>query len=788
MFTIGIVCGGSTQERGISLNSARTLIDHIQIKDVLLKIFFVDASLAFHLIPSSSLYSNTPSDFDFKINAIAKSIPKHQLSAELKRCAMIFPVVHGPFGEDGGLQKLLEAADVPFVGSSSTACARAYPKNSAQQHLKAKGFTTLPFCDVSADTSDEKMLNFWHEHCRDGAIMKPNRSGSSIGVVKINTLSELLPAKNKLVEQFGELQLQAFCRYRELTIIVTTNTQQEPIALVPTETLLTSGHSEIYDYRAKYLPTNACQLHTPADLSQQELQACRTKAEAIFTEFELSDFARLDGWYCPNQGFICTDINIISGFEENSFLFKQASTCGFSHSAIIRRILTSACARHNMPLPVPPTYTNKDKQLVYVICGGASSERQVSLMSGRNTWFKLRSSTRYTPVPLFMDTEHTIWRLPDTLFLHHTVEEIMSDIDFYSQKLPVVTQLAEEVLSRHDCKRSFPQTIEKMTIESWLSRAQAQRAKVLLALHGGIGENGVLQRRLHALRIPFNGSSEITSSLCMDKRRTISKIESLNHPDIDIQTQLVLSSDDLERFAKDIHHTETFWSSNVPDSQIMIIKPLSDGCSSGIVCIVDHSSLQRYATFIHSYAKTAPANTFYNQPSPIELPRHSKQFLLEPYIVTDGLSIKDAKIQHKQRTGWLELTIVIREKKSDYWAFNPSITISEHAVLSVEEKFQGGTGINLTPPPLQLLDHSQVDHIKRLVCLIGQEVGIRQYARLDIFYNALTNRLQLIEINTLPALTPSTVLFQQALAETPPVAPVQFIEQLIDESVAELTA
>jgi D-alanine-D-alanine ligase-like ATP-grasp enzyme len=123
----------------------------------------------------------------------------------------------------------------------------------------------------------------------------------------------------------------------------------------------------------------------------------------------------------------------------------------------------------------------------------------------------------------------------------------------------------------------------------------------------------------------------------------------------------------------------------------------------------------------------------------------------------------------------------VREKDNCYHAFNPSITVSTSAILSLEEKFQGGTGINLTPPPEQLISSKDCAHIKNLACLIAKQVSIQQYARLDIFYNTVTKKLQLIEVNTLPALSPSTVLFQQALAESPPISPKKLLSQLVIE-------
>lgn len=783
MFTIGIICGGPSKERGISLNSARTLLDHLNTELTQTIVFFVDEKTNFHQINSANLYSNTPSDFDFKIDQIAETIPAEKLQTYLNKCNIIFPVIHGPFGEDGTLQKILEKHKVPFVGSSGMASQQAFLKNNAQQKLQLLGFPTIPFLEVSANTPPHHIEEFWNKHCHNTAIIKPNNAGSSIDVFKTKNIKELTTLKNKLLNTHASLQVQPYCTLREVTIIVIANAKSEPVALFPTETILQSTNTDIFDYRSKYLPTNACQHHTPAHLSRKELLRCRKTAERIFSSFNLSDFARLDGWICPEKGFICYDINLISGFEENSFLFKQSSTCGFTHEETIYQILSSACKRQKVLLPKRKDHSDIKKRPVYIISGGSSSERQVSLMSGRNTWFKLENNPNVQPTPFFLDNQNQIWQLPYALFLHHTVEEIMEDIAIFEQKNVIIEQCIEEITSRLDSKNKTKTSPKKMGLESWAQLAKDNNAFILLALHGGIGENGTIQKLLQKKGIPYNGSDHSTSQVCINKHATIKKIREMNHPDIEIQKQTPIESYHLQKCIDETDYAEDLWKKSNAETKMMIIKPLSDGCSSGIVCICSAKDLRQYAEIILSKCKTAPAHTFLNQPNPIELPINSTQFLLEPYIQTDQVSVINAELMHKRRQGWFELTIVIREKKGLYSALNPSITVSEHAVLSVEEKFQGGTGINLTPPPDTLISPNQRAYIKELACKIGQAVNIKQYARLDIFYNILTNKLQLIEINTLPALTPSTVLFQQALAETPAITPKQFIEQLVSEHV-----
>ena len=131
------------------------------------------------------------------------------------------------------------------------------------------------------------------------------------------------------------------------------------------------------------------------------------------------------------------------------------------------------------------------------------------------------------------------------------------------------------------------------------------------------------------------------------------------------------------------------------------------------------------------------------------------------------------------------------ETRGQYTVFSPSITLSSHSVLSVEEKFQGGTGINLTPPPPSLISHDQLLSIQSRIAIVAKRFNIENYGRIDVFFNRQTEEMVLIEINTLPALTPSTVLFHQALAQTPSMSPLQLLETIIslrDKSVDQLIA
>jgi D-alanine-D-alanine ligase-like ATP-grasp enzyme len=124
----------------------------------------------------------------------------------------------------------------------------------------------------------------------------------------------------------------------------------------------------------------------------------------------------------------------------------------------------------------------------------------------------------------------------------------------------------------------------------------------------------------------------------------------------------------------------------------------------------------------------------------------------------------------------------VLERDGVLYALSPSITVAEDGVLSVEEKFQGGTGVNLTPPPPHILSARATRQVQARIVRVAQQLGIRGYARIDAFVERRSGRVMVIEANTLPALTPSTVFFHQGIAESPPLMPLALLELLIEQS------
>ncbi len=782
MFKLALICGGPSDERGISLNSARSVMDHLKSESIEIIPIYVDLNCHFYLISTAQLYSNTPADFDFKLDQMAIRLNVDLLINILKEADLVFPIIHGRYGEDGQLQELLETYQIAFVGHTSSACKWMFYKHQATKTLKENGFKTLPQLVLRNNGKDQfqEIVDFFSEHQLNRAVIKPSLGGSSIGVFSIQSPIEAFSKMEVLfLNGHDPVILEPFCQGREFTVVLLESLEGGPVACIPSEIEMDYQGNQIFDYRKKYLPTHHVIYHTPPTFNLSDSQKIRNQAEEMFTLFNMRDFARLDGWLLEDGSILFTDINPISGMEQNSFLFRQTSLLGMNHRETLSFILKKACKRYGIDVPIGIIQESKIdiKKRVYVLFGGENAERQVSLMSGTNVWLKLLQSKNYSPFPFFLDQEKYVWLLPYSFTLNHTVEEIYQNCLSQHLNLENWQIKIEEIRNKLGITSPIEKPPSRYTLEQFLTLAKEEEAFVFIALHGGIGEDGTLQKELEMMEIPFNGSKFKASQLCMDKYLTGKIIEELNHPYLCTTPKKMMCFTD----SASVQY-EALWLELCAElkTERMIVKPRLDGCSAGIALLQSSKDLERYSQLINQKQTFIPAYSFANQSEPIEMPSNLEaDFLLEPYIETDIISINNGKIALVEKEGWIELTNGVLEKNGEYHALNPSITIAMGAVLSLEEKFQGGTGINLTPPPFEILTKNALEKIKRGVEEAAKALRIENYARLDIFYHRLTEKIILIEANSLPGLTPSTVIYHQGFAENPPLDPLQLIEKII---------
>lgn len=752
-----LVFGGPSAERAISLNSVRSLYDHLRrLPEVSLTLVYVSTQLKFSVISTRWLYCNTIEDFEFKLSD-DNCWDKKTFLAYLYACrALVWPVIHGSFGEDGTLTSWLEDEGIDFIGSPSKTAMKVFRKSCGLNFLKHDNLVPGPYLYLEDASCSSQISEFIQSHKK--IVCKPDDGGSSLGVFAADSF-EMFQEKFAYFKQYyrSGLLLEKFCEGVEFSIVVVEH-QGHPLALVPCSIHLQTG--QIFDFRKKYLATRDSSISCPARFENKIIEQIRQKACAIFHRLGARDLLRLDGWVFDSGKIAFSDFNLISGMEQNSILFLQAASCQISHQALCQSILNNHLSEKS-----------PSRKKVFILMGGTNAERQVSLMSGTNVWLKLKNHSSYSVELFFVRHNGRIVKIQEDLALYHTCEEIEEKIVEYTQQ-----NVSWKIDIPEGLKDLCTSSIFELTPEQFCQKAIDSQAFVFLALHGGEGEDGTWQSRLEKYQLAFNGSTSQASKIAMNKVTTgeiISKLQ-LNHL-ISLEKVSFSLSQIKKSYLENISPNslsedfERFFSKY---SQI-IIKPLADGCSAGVCVLSNFQELLVYCQYALEKKAYIPAKTFMMQSAPIDLP-FTQDFILEPYISTLSI-IQAEQLKDFPQGGWIEMTYGILEMNDRFHVLCGSQTVTHKNILTLEEKFQGGTGTNITP--CALLTNEDREHINKQLVEAAVALKISNYARFDIFYHLKTKQIIFIEANTLPALTPSTVLFHQSLDMG--IEPLQLLESII---------
>ncbi|XP_023641660.1 uncharacterized protein LOC17893266 isoform X2 [Capsella rubella] len=803
---VGLICGGPSAERGISLNSARSVLDHIEGNGISVRCYYIDPDLKAFAISSAQLYSNTPADFDFKLESLAQGFSSLSELAEhlVSAVDIVFPVIHGRFGEDGGIQELLESHYIPFVGTGSRECRRAFDKYEASLELRELGFMTVPNYLVQGTGVEESEIAQWFTDNqldleKGKVVVKPAKAGSSIGVkVAFGVNDSMKKAIELILEGIDdrvvfEVFIEDAHEFTAIVLDVGCGSVSHPVVLLPTEVQLQfhggidPKEEAIFDYRRKYLPTQQVTYHTPPRFPIHVIKRIREEASHIFQKLGLRDFARIDGWYLASNlnllssanerlggpdscDVIYTDINLISGMEQTSFLFQQAS------------------------------------KKVFVIFGGDTSERQVSVMSGTNVWINLQRFVDLNVTPCLLSPSlsnssgsslnldnREVWALPYSVVLRHTAEEVLAAcLEAVEPDRALFTSVLQKQVMKDlmdglgnqswfagfDIADDLPR---KFSLKGWIKLAKEAQATVFIAVHGGIGEDGTLQALLEDEGVSYTGPGVLASRTCIDKITTSQALSQLS------EFGILTISKDVKKTEDIMHETiPNVWNELINKFRCLTlcVKPAKDGCSTGVARLCSSEDLAVYVQALKDCLPRIPPNTLSKTHGMIEMPNPGPELLIfEPFVETDEIIVSSKAKQQlswKGRRRWVEITVGVIGKRGSMHSLSPSLTVKESGdILSLEEKFQGGTGINLTPPPPTIMSKEALEKCKQGIELIAETLGLEGFSRIDAFVHVETGEVLVIEVNTVPGMTPSTVLIQQALAEHPPMYPPQFFRTLL---------
>lgn len=257
---------------------------------------------------------------------------------------VVFPVLHGPFGEDGTVQGLLECLDVPYVGAGVLASALCMDKVLFKELMARGGVPQVDYRAVDGDRFRVQREAVLGELAGLGlpVFVKPARLGSSVGIVRVAAADHLPGA---LEVAFGHDSLaivEAACGGAEVECSVLGNGQ--PVASQPGEILLAAGESGWYDYEAKYTP-GGMELIVPARLPDPVRERVRELAVEVFRRSGCAGLARVD-FFVDGEMVLVNELNTMPGFTQTSVFAALFAADGVSYPELLDRLVELAVERH----------------------------------------------------------------------------------------------------------------------------------------------------------------------------------------------------------------------------------------------------------------------------------------------------------------------------------------------------------------------------------------------------------------------------------------------------------
>ncbi|MBI5651693.1 MAG: D-alanine--D-alanine ligase [Chloroflexi bacterium] len=355
---VGIIFGGKSGEHEISLASAQSVaraMDREKYTVVMIGVtkqgrWIAGENVLNQLIAASpSLLlkpgDDAPVEQSESLNSkdLVPTMASH--ASPLGAIDVAFPLIHGPLGEDGTVQGLLELADIPYVGAGVAASAVGMDKALMKAIFRAQGLPVLDWMVVlRRDWEAQPEETIRHIEAAFGypCFVKPANLGSSVGVSKARNWDELAQALATAAQYDRKLLAErAAINAREIECAVLGN--DDPVASLPGEV---APHREFYDYTAKYDDTAHTDLIVPADLPADTARAVQAIAVRAFQAIDCSGMARVDFFVeRPTHKIFLNEINTIPGFTAVSMYPRMWEKSGLAYPALIDRLIQLARER-----------------------------------------------------------------------------------------------------------------------------------------------------------------------------------------------------------------------------------------------------------------------------------------------------------------------------------------------------------------------------------------------------------------------------------------------------------
>jgi D-alanine-D-alanine ligase len=345
---VAVVFGGRSAEHEVSLQSARNVIESLdrdRYEPVLIGIdkagrWFLNEN-SIQLLnaadPKLIRLSNGSDEIALTPNGAGSSLINLTNNSSAGKIDVIFPVLHGPFGEDGTIQGLAKLANLPCVGAGILGSSVGMDKDVMKRLLRDAGIPIGKFVTLTATTREMYSFEELSRNLGQILFVKPANMGSSVGISKVRTNKEYEEAVELALSYDLKVVVEEEIRGREIECAVLGN--EDPKASIPGEII---PHADFYSYEAKYIDDDGAGLEIPAKLPAHIVKKVQDIAIATFKTLECLGMARIDVFLTEDERILVNEINTIPGFTRISMYPKLWEFSGISHNELVDTLIQLA--------------------------------------------------------------------------------------------------------------------------------------------------------------------------------------------------------------------------------------------------------------------------------------------------------------------------------------------------------------------------------------------------------------------------------------------------------------
>lgn len=340
---IVIIFGGMSSEHSISCISAASIYENIDKTKYDVSMIGIDETGVFYNYTGNIINlktNNWTCDFEFKEKIV-------DIINELKKHDVVFPVLHGKYGEDGTIQGLFEFAKVKYVGCKVLGSAIAIDKILSKNLVGCQNIPVVEYIEINKTKYLEYLENNNTEFFKNvenkigyPLIIKPNREGSSYGVVKVDSSVNLNASIEFSLKYDDKILIEKYISNRqevECAVIENKELEQKIYVSTPGEIL---SANDLYDFNAKY-ENNKSFVKIPANISEQNILKIKEYSKKIFEILNLSSLSRVD-FFVSNDKIYFNEVNTLPGFTDISMYPKMLIYDGIEYKKIIEILIENA--------------------------------------------------------------------------------------------------------------------------------------------------------------------------------------------------------------------------------------------------------------------------------------------------------------------------------------------------------------------------------------------------------------------------------------------------------------